>query len=167
MAYGLCLVSSIVVQDSKGATSTVSMNHPLNSDLAVLKGCVRTTAELIDAVIGCQVIDASIGIEVQLSGALDLKEFAIAGADVEEGARFIWRTASGALTDFRLPGFSETYLTDSGELVYVEDDDVDVFIQRILAGQTVGLVNVSPSDAYGSDITAFVSGAESFTASRG
>ena len=167
MAYGLCLVSDIVVQDSKGATATISANHPLNTDLTVLKECVRTTAELIDATSGCQVIDASIGIEVQLSDALDLKEFPIAGADVEEGARFFWRTASGALTDFRLPGFSETYLTDSGELVYVEDDDVDLFIQRVIAGQTVLLTNVSPSDAYGSDITAFVSGAESFLSSRG
>lgn len=167
MAYGLCLVSNIVVRDSKGATGIISMNHPLDSDIGALKGTVRTTAELIDGIIGCQVIDASIGIEVQLSESLDLKEFPIAGADVEEGCRMMWRTASGALTDFRLPTFSETYLTDDGQIVYVADDEVDDFIQRVLAGQTVSLVNVSPSDAYGSDITAFVSGSESFLSSRG
>lgn len=166
MAYGLCLVSQILVRDAKGASGIISFNHPLNTDIGALKNTVRSTAALIDAIIGCQVVDASIGIEASLTGAT-LKDAPIAGADVEEGARFMWRTASGALTDFRIPTFSETYLTDSGELVYVEDDEVDDFIQRVLAGVTSGLTNVSPSDAYGSDITEFVSGAESFLASRG
>jgi len=166
MAYGLSIVSDVVVEDSKGKQSTIHFNHPLNVDLGALKDAIRSTVQLIDAIIQGKIISASIGLEVNLPAGLSLKATAIAGADVEEGVRFTFSTNNGAETGFRIPSFAETFLNDSGILDFA-NATVDAFIQRVIGGQTVGLVNVSPSDAFGDDVTTYTAGVESFSASRG
>lgn len=164
MAYGLSLESYYIIQDSKGHTSSQKMNHPLNTDLGALKDTLPTTAELLDVLIGGQIIDCFISIPISIVGWTN--QVPQVDSDVEEGCRFIWDTASGAPTDFRVPTFRESLLDDDGVLDEV-DTDVDAFVQRIISGKTLGLVNVSPSDAYGSDITALLAGQEDFLSSRG
>lgn len=164
--WGLSIESQIRVRDSKGKESTIKFNHPLNVDLGALKNTIRSTAALIDAVIRGQIVGASIQLVVSLPAGLNLKVAAIAGSDIEEGVRFAFSTSNGAQTQFRIPTVAETWLNDAGVLEYVASDEVDDFIQRMIAGVTQGLINASPSDAYGSDITAFVGGTESFLASR-
>jgi hypothetical protein len=166
MAWGLSLEAHIRVRDSKGKESTIKFNHPLNTDLGALKQTIRSTAALIDNLIRGQVIGASITLVVSLPGNLNLKATAIAGSDVEEGVRFAFSTSVGSQTLFRVPTINESWLTDAGVLDYDASDAMDDFIQRILQGVTQGLINASPSDAYGNDITAFVGGTESFLASR-
>lgn len=165
MAYGLSIVSTVTVQDSKGKESTMSFNHPLAVDIGALKSAIVSTVELIDTLIRGQIVRASIGIEINLPAGLGLKATAVAGADVEEGVQFNFETSLGALTGFRIPTFAETFLNDSG-FYEVVAQAVEDFKDRILAGQTVGLNNVSPSDAYGDDVVTFLSAQESFASSR-
>lgn len=164
MAYGLSLESFFVVQDSKGLKSSMKMNHPLNTDLGALKNALPTTAELLDPLIGGQIIDCYVSIPISIVG-WDVSTPA-ALSDVEEGCRFTWDTASGAPTDFRLPTFKESFL-DADGVLNTADPTVDAFVQRIIGGLTQGLVNVSPADAYGSDVTALLAGQEDFLSSRG
>jgi len=166
MAYGLTIISDVVVEDSKGKQSTIHFNHPLNVDLGALKSAIRSTVQLIDAVISGKIISASIGLEVALPAGLGLKATAIAGADVEEGVRFTFTTNNGAETQFRIPTFAETFLNNLGVLDSA-NATVDAFVQRIISGFTQGLVNTSPSDAFGDDITSYTAGQESFSSSRG
>lgn len=166
MAWGLSIQSSIRVRDAKGAESTINFNHPLNVDLGALKNTIRSTAALIDAAIRGQIIGASITLIVNLPGALGLKATAIAGSDIEEGVRFSFETTVGSHTLFRIPTVTEDWLSDAGVLEYVASDAMDDLLQRILQGVTQGLINASPSDAYGNDVTTFLGGAESFLASR-
>lgn len=166
MAYGFTLISDVVVEDSKGKQSTINFNHPLSVDLGALKSAIVSTVELIDAVITGKIISASIGVEVQLPFGLSLKTTAIAGADVEEGVRFTFSTNGGAPTEFRIPTFSESFLSEDGVL-NASVTAVDNFVQRVLSGVTSGLINVSPSDAHGEDVTTYTAGLESFASSRG
>lgn len=166
MAYGLSIEAFIRIRDAKGKESEVKFNHPVNVDLGALKGALRSTAGLIDAMIRGQVIGAGIRLIVNLPGNLTLKASAIAGSDIEEGVRFSWKASSGGETEFRVPTVSEDWLTDQGVIDYTSGDDFDDFIQRILQGRTQGLINASPSDAYGSDIASIIGGVESFIASR-
>ena len=165
MAYGLSIQAFIRIIDSKGKEGRVTFNFPLSVDIAVLKTAIREAAGQIDALIKGQVIGAGIELVASLGG-VTLKAAAIAGSDIEEGVRFAWGAASGGQTTFRIPTVDETWLNDAGVLEYVASDDVDDFIQRILAGVTSGLNNASPSDAYSSDVTTFLGGTESFVASR-
>ena len=167
MAYGLSIISNVVVEDSKGKQSTITFNHPLNVDIGALKSAIRSTVQLIDAIIQGKIISASISLEVQLPLGLGLKVTAVVGADVEEGVRFTFSTANGAETGFRIPSFAETFLNDAGVLD-AANATVDAFIQRIITGQNIGVgTDITPSDAFGDDVTTYVSGIESFAASRG
>jgi hypothetical protein len=167
MAFGLSIESVITVIDSKGKESDIKFNHPINVDIGALKNTVRSTVALIDALIRGQVIRAKIVLVVNLAGGLALKTSAILGADVEEGVRFNFEVLSGGKTVFRVPTLNETFLNSAGVLQVTGGGAVDDFIQRIISGQTVGLTNVSPSDAYGSSVATFLGGRESFTGSRG
>lgn len=166
MAFGLSIESHITIEDAKGEQSVIKFNHPTTVDIGALKSALVSTAELIDAVINGKIVNASISIIVNLVAGIGLKATAIAGADIEEGVQFSFETSLGALTGFRIPTFSETFLSDAGVLD-AGDTDVDNFIQRMISGLTDGLTNISPSDAYGDDITAYSSGLESFASSRG
>lgn len=153
------------IKDSKGKISTTQINFPYNVDIGVLKTFTTTTAEFIDSLIHGQIVDAGIGLAVDLSGAT-LKAAPTAAADVEEGARFLWEAATGAKTGFRIPTFDETFMTSGTNLVDTANGAVDTFVQRILQGLTDGVTNVSPSDDRGSDIDTLASARESFTKSR-
>lgn len=164
--YGLSIEAYLTVLDSKGKESDIKFNFPINVDIGALKNTLRSTAGLVDAVIRGQVIGARIVLVVNLAGGLALKTTAVIGADIEEGVRFSFQATSGGRTLFRIPTVNETFLNSSGILQVTGGGVVDDFIQRVLAGQTVGLTNVSPADAYGSDVTTFLGGQESFLASR-
>lgn len=166
MAWGLSIQASIRVRDAKGKESTINFNHPLGVDLGALKNTIRSTAALIDNAIRGQIIGASISLVVNLPLGLGLKATAIAGSDIEEGVRFSFETTVGSHTLFRIPTVDESWLNDAGVLDYDPSDAMDDLIQRVLQGVTQGLINASPSDAYGNDIGAFLGGQESFLASR-
>lgn len=166
MAYGLSIVAYVNVIDSKGKEGKITFNFPLSVDIAVLKTAIREAAGQIDALITGKVIGAGIELVVNLGAGLTLKAAAIAGSDIEEGVRFSFSAASGGRTLFRVPTVDESWLTDLGVLDFVSGDDMDDFIQRIIGGVTSGFNIAHPSDAYGSDVNAFIGGAESFLASR-
>lgn len=152
------------IMDAKGKKSTMKINFPIATDIAILQTFISSTATMIDAIIKGQIVEAGIGLAVALPGGL--KAAPLADADVEEGARFNWNAASGANTGFRMPSFDEAFIETGGTAVDVAATEVDDFVQRILAGQTVGIINVSPSDNRGSDVTALESAYEQFASSR-
>lgn len=153
------------IKDAKGATSTTQLNFPVNVDIAVLQTFAQTTATMINSLIKGKIIDAGIGLAVDLSGAT-IRATPDPNSDVEEGARFNWRSLIGAPTNFRLPTFDEAFMLAGTQQVDTADTDVAAFIARILEGQTVVATNVSPSDDRGSDITALETARESFGKSR-
>lgn len=163
MAYGLSLESFLEVQDAKGKSGFILFNHPLDTDLGALKSMIPTSAELLDVLLGGVIINAGISFDLSIAG-WDIDP-AQSGSDIEEGALFTWLTDIGTPTDFRIPTFSEDFMDDNG-VVDLADTDVDAFVQRIISGRTVGLTNVSPSDAYGQDIVSIVGGQEDFLSSR-
>lgn len=150
--------------DAKGATASNRINFPANVDIDQLKGFAVSTGLLIDTLTRCKVVGVGIGIEVDLVGAF--KASAIANSDVEEGARFAWNTDGFTLTSFRIPGFDEAFVDSFSRNVDLTNVNVDALVQRIIVGQTTGLINVSPSDGAGNDITGIATALESFQKSR-
>jgi hypothetical protein len=154
------------VQDAKGKISTVKINFPSNVDIGQVASFAGDTATMINNIIKGRIVDAGIGLAVDLSGAT-IRSAPDPDSDVEEGARFQFEAASGAITGFRLPTFDEAKLVAGTKNVDLADTDVDTFVDRILAGKTTGLVNASPSDDRGSDIVNLASARENFQSSRG
>lgn len=153
------------IQDAKGQTSVSKINFPDSADIAVLKDFVTTTATMINAFITGKIISAGIGLEVDLSTAT-IRATPLINSDVEEGARFSWATALNTNTQFRIPTFDEAFLFDGTQEVDTTDPAISTFSDRIIAGRTIGLVNVSPSDDRGEDINTLVTARESFQSTR-
>lgn len=160
---------SYTVLDAKGQKSTFQINFPSSAGdsahIDVLIDFARTTAPLIDALIRGQIVNVGVGISIDLVG-VTLKGTPVATADVEEGARFMWRTGINTLSKFRLPTFDEDFISPGSNAVDIADPAVDAFVDRITAGRTILVTNVSPSDDRGEDITSLDSALESFGASR-
>jgi hypothetical protein len=153
------------IKDAKGKTSTQLLNFPDSTDITVLKTFVSSTATMINNIIKGKIVEAGIGLSVDISGAT-IRATPDPDSDVEEGARFSWRTAVNSLTRFRLPTFDEAKLVSGTTQVDTADSDISAFTARIISGQTVGLINVSPSDDRGEDITTLEAAVESFQSSR-
>lgn len=153
------------VQDAKGKVTPFIINFPAAVDIGVLRSnFVPTTATLVNAIIKGKIVSAGVGLAVDLSGAT-IRATPDPDSDREEGAYFGFRAANGADTGFRIPTFDEAKIVSGGTAVDTADTDVDAFVQRIIAGQTVGLTNVSPSTDRGEDVTELATAYESFKSS--
>lgn len=157
---------SFTILDGKKKNSTMHLNFPDNVDIGVLRtNFIPTTATLLNAIITGKIINAGIGIEVDISGAT-IRSTPDANADVEEGALFTGITAIGSDTTFRVPTIDEAMFNAGTQNINFADTDMAAFILRVINGQTVGLVNVSPSDNRGEDVTDITTGVDSFQSSR-
>jgi hypothetical protein len=157
---------SISVKDSKNTISTTNYSMPRNVDIAVASTWAVRAAELIDNIVTGSIASIGIGIEIAISEATGLKATPLANSDVEEGALFTFRTVIGSLTGTRLPTFDEAKMQSGTPNVNVTDTDVNAYVQHVLQGQTNGLINASPSDERGEDISALDSATEAFRSTR-
>lgn len=150
------------IRDAKGANGQTTHNFPVAADLAVVADYARGTGQFIDALIKGQIIGYGISLVLDLALITGIKTAPLPDSDVEEGARFTMATSVGGGTEFRIPTFDEAFLVPGTRLVDLVDPAVDALVQRVIAGRTLGAINVSPSNIYGHDITALESAVESF-----
>lgn len=155
------------IEDFKGKVAVTKISFPANVDMGVLRSnFVPTTATLINALIKGKIVSAGVGIEVDLSSAT-IRATPDVNSDVEEGTWWPMKAANGAETGFRLATFDESKINPGGRFVDLTDPDADAFGQRLVAGQTVGVTNVSPSTDRGEDVTLLEQPYEQFKSSRG
>lgn len=150
------------VDDAKGQGARITQKFPVAADLAVVADYARGMGQFIDAVIKGLIVGYGITLRLDLADIAGIKTAAAADSDVEEGARFSWATSVGGNTDFRLPTFDEAFLVPATKLVDTSDAAIIALMDRVIAGRTLGVINVQPSDMYGNDITALASAVESF-----
>lgn len=154
------------IKDGKNKNSIMKLNFPIGSDIGVLRSnFVPTTATLLNAIITGKIVEAGIGVGVDLSGAT-IRATPDANADVEEGALFTAAAANGATTTFRVPTIDESKFFPNSTVIDGGDADMAPFILRVINGQTVGVTNVSPSTDRGEDIVDITTAVDSFQASR-
>lgn len=155
------------IQDFKGKVSVTKINFPVAVDIGVLRSnFIPSTATLINAIITGKIISAGVGLEVDLSSAT-IRSTPDVNSDVEEGTWWPMKAANGAEAGFRIPTFDEAKMTPGSTFVDLSDTDTAAFGARLVSGQTVGLVNVSPSTDRGEDIVEVDAPFEQFKASRG
>lgn len=166
MAYGDGVDLSYSIKDTKGKATSFSVQFPATADIVVLRdNFAPDTAVLLDEFIDGVITDASGTINVNLDGVA-IKTAPILGADVEEGAVFSFRSTAGAPTTFRIPTIDETFGLETGDAVDTSAPAVDALIDRIIAGETVGLTNVRFSDSHGNNVSAFQKAVDGFRKGR-
>lgn len=91
------------------------------------------------------------------------------GADIEEGAQFIWITENGYRPEFRIPTFKESLMLDGTATVDITDTDVNALITNIILGYYNDVLETARqpiTDKYGDDIEALENAIESFVRTR-
>jgi len=155
----------VTIEDAKGASSTMEVNVPSTFTLAQMQGAAQDIADIVDALTGGVITNVGINVAVDIS-ALGLKASAQVSADVEEGARFIWRVVGGFITSFRIPTFLESLILDNTKQVDLEDPLVDALVDAIVDGTDVGGTPITFVDKRSTDIVALASAQEDFQRSR-
>lgn len=153
------------VLDAKGKNGTTTQSFPIAVDIAVLQDYLRGMGQFIDAVIKGQIVAAGVSLTIDLATITGIKTAPLADSDREEGAEFAFTVAGGGLTGFRLPTFDEAFLVSGTNLVDTADAAIIALVDRVTEGHTLGIINVSPSNIYGSDIEALASATEAFQSS--
>lgn len=153
------------IKDAKKGSARLVQKFPVAADLAVVADYARGTGQFIDAVIKGLIVGYGITLRLDLDDITGIKTAAAADSDVEEGARFQFQTAVDGLTGFRIPTFDEAFIVPGTNLVDTADAAIIALVDRVIAGRTLGAINVSPSDQYGNDIVALDSAIESFVSS--
>lgn len=156
------------IRDAKGSTSTSQVNLPTGLDFDNAVTFAGSMASLIDDLIGGQIVRVGIAFEVDLPGGLQSSPSA--SSDVEEGARFQFRTSGNHFTGIRIPTFLESFLQSGTKFVDTTATEVAAFVNAMISGIDVDpgapVVVVAPSDTRDEDITSLDSALESFQSSR-
>lgn len=161
---------SVTLEDAKGVTSNMSYFVVLPSAVTMtnLQEIGERWVEDVDNVTGCRIVNAQINFVVDISDpGLNLKAVADPNTDVEEGARFSFRTALGFLTEFRIPGFLETLYQVGSSVVDILAPSVAEIIADVVSGILYApLLDIDGSDNRGEDIVALDAANEQHVSQR-
>jgi hypothetical protein len=157
------------IKDAKNQVSTTEINIPDTVSVADAKAYAQEVAKLVDPLITGAIVRIGVVLGVDLPGGLSATPDA--GADVEEGARFQFRTAGGFFTSCRLATFDEAKISAGTRSVNTADAAVTAFVNGITSGidvdPGVGVNNIMAQDKRGDDIVSLEFAREQFLSSRG
>lgn len=154
------------IVDAKNAQSSTQVNLPISRTFEEVEAFAAAMAPLLNALTTGAITRISITRSVALPGGL--RATPDANSDVEEGARFQFRTANGFQTALRIPTFAESKIPSTSKDVNLADTDVAAFVTAMTTGIDLpgALPVVQPSDARGEDITSLTFAREQFVSSR-
>jgi len=164
------MVFSIIytIQDEKNVESTTGINLPASTAFTDVALFAAEFAKIIDPIITGAITRIGVAYQVTLPGALTSTP--AANTDVEEGARFQWRTLNNYMASNRIPTFDEQFVVAGTREVDQADGTVAAFINAMLTGIDLtgvgGSGTIEPTDYRGEDITAVDTAREMFQSSR-
>jgi hypothetical protein len=157
------------ITDGKGDRSTTEVNVPSSITFTNVITFAGQMASLIDDLIGGAITRIGVALLVDLPAGLKASPSAL--SDVEEGARFQFRTDGGFFTSLRIPTFLEGLINAGSKDVDLTDTAVAAFVNAMEDGIDVDAgaptVLVAPSDKREEDVTVLESAKEQFLSSRG
>lgn len=163
---------TVVIRDAKGATSEFGL-YSEKLDLAdyengaTLEAMADNILQDLEPVIDGQIVEAYWKLPVDLDFT---PQAPAANSDVEEGAKFIWKTERGFKVEARIPTFKESLFLSGTRFVNVASSAVQDFNNTIIDGPDA-LTGVEEdrfnmTDNRGEDITELDVAFESFIGSK-
>lgn len=150
------------VSDAKGDQSTFSVPVPTGTAITDLAGFAQALAALIEPLCNGALRDLHFSIPVSFtpwSAAASI-------SDIQEKARFAFRTVNGFLKHVSLPTAVESVFAAGSRDVDIANTDVAAFITAMTDGITVNAHDVEPCDVRGEDLTELESASEAWGKSR-
>lgn len=164
----------ISVRDAKGKISTTEVKFSVGNTFSVrgLEVIAQRIAELVAPLLAGQIVRIGVALSFELPASLGVSgdNTLSPDSDVEEGARFQFRTAGGYTTSLRLPTFYESKLISGTDQVNLTDADVAAFVNAMVDQISVtdgpDTYIVNPSDYRGDGIVHLVFAREQFISTR-
>lgn len=153
---------TLSISDAKGDQSLVTI--PVSSSETVVN--VIDFAEAIIPLIQPLVTGALRAAEVSIPVAFTPWPAVASVADVQEKARFAFRTANGFLKHLSLPTFLESLFTPGSRDVDLADTNVAAFVTAMVDGLSVNATTVEPTDTRDEDITELEAASEAWGRAR-
>lgn len=158
------------IKDEKGKLSSTEINLPASTAFADVILFAGAMAQAIEPLISGSIERVGIAYIVALSTITGLKATPAANSDVEEGARFGFKTVNNFVTALRLPTFREDFVQVGTREVDTVDPAVAAFVTAMRTGINLtplgGTGVVAPVDKRNEDITTLDSAKEQFVSSR-
>lgn len=157
------------IKDGKGKVATTELNLPSTVTLTNWTVFAGQMALLINDIITGAI--TRIGLVASVTLPVGLRATPGANSDVEEGARFQYKTTNGFFTAMRLPTFDEQFVLPGTATVDIADTDVAAYVTAMTGGIDLtgvgGTGTVAPVDSRNEDIVTLDSAKEQFLSSRG
>lgn len=153
---------TLSISDAKGDQSLVTI--PLKSTTTVANAI--DFAEAIIPLIAPLVNGVLRAAEVSIPVSYTPWPAVASIADVQERARFSFRTVNGFLKHLSLPTFLEGLFSPGTREVDLTDTDVAAFVTAMTDGLTVNATVVEPSDTRDEDLTELEAATEAWGRSR-
>jgi hypothetical protein len=106
-------------------------------------------------------ISATINLMPDIFPFADLDPAAIL-SDVQEKAKFFFRTSGGHRTHLSIPTFEETFFENAGAGKLVDRTDADVAILASILTEDTSNGGINATDSHGNDIVEFLYGEQFF-----
>jgi hypothetical protein len=151
------------IQDENGDKSRLTFNTDTDMSIAQLLVVASDLQDLVKAVIMGGIVDASFCIVVPINAG---NEVVADTARVNQGAKFIWQTAGGFFTSFRLPTRMEAIIADGSKDVDRDQVNVAPLIAAIEGGFTSGTETLVFTDYRLDPVAALSSAKEHHTSQR-
>jgi hypothetical protein len=156
------------IKDAKNAVSTTKVNVPRSVGLTNVTIFATEMAKLINNLTRGAITRIGAATFVPLPAIL--RQQPLPNSDVEQGARFRFRTEDGFYTALRLPTFDKNYILPGSKDVDTTDAAVVAFVTVMTTGINLatagGTGTASPSDKRDNDVVALASAKKQFLSSR-
>lgn len=159
---------NITIRDAKGKYATTEFNFPASYDFQDITLFAAQAAGRINNLIRGVITGVSVSQVISDFTGITLRTDPEPEADVEEGAKFQFKTAGGFYTSMRLPTFDEDLIIDGTKNVDLTNAAVDTFVDSMVTGAPVVDLGgvLSPSDKHDNDILSLEFAKEEFQSSR-
>lgn len=151
------------ISDAKNDSSTVMIPLPDTVAIADLTTYVQDLAAIIQPLVNGTLLEAGFAVGV------DVVPWNVAAgiSDVQEKARFVFRTAGGWLKSLSIPSVVESIFHPGSREVNQADPAVAALVTAMVDGITVNTNTIEPSDRRGDDLTNLVQATEAWGRARG
>lgn len=151
------------ISDAKGAISTVTIPIPSGTAVGDLVGFVQGMAALLEPLCTGTLRAAGVTIPVPFTPW----DVALSTSDVQEKARFGFRTVNNFLKRLSIPTFLESLFSPGTKEVNQADTDVAALITAMESGITINAHVIAPVDEREEDLTDLETAVEEWGRSRG
>lgn len=159
---------TIAIKDAKGKSATTEFNFPSTFTFADIALFAAQAAGRINNIIRGKITGVTVSQAITDFTGITLRADAEPEADVEEGAKFQFKTEGGFYTSMRLPTFDEDLIIDGTRNVDLTNAAVDTFVDSMVTGAPVVALGgvLEPSDKRDEDIVSLEFAKEEFQSSR-